>query len=105
MRSLIIKSKNPNPMKPKKDSPGVYPPPPLFYVGIFFISILLKRYLSIPRDFFEGNLSLYLAPLFIGLGVISVLPALMAFFKLKKHTGNYSSRKVPANKRNLFNFA
>jgi protein-S-isoprenylcysteine O-methyltransferase Ste14 len=70
-------------MKPKKDSPGVYPPPPLFYVVIFFISILLQHYISISKDFFEGNISRYLAPIFIGLGVISVLPALITFFKSK----------------------
>ncbi|MBS1536948.1 MAG: isoprenylcysteine carboxylmethyltransferase family protein [Bacteroidetes bacterium] len=70
-------------MKQKKDSPGVYPPPPLFYVVIFFISILLQNYISIPRDFFEGNISHYLVPIFIGLGVISVIPALITFFKSK----------------------
>ena len=42
-------------MKPKKDSPGVYPPPPLFYVVIFFFSILLQHYITISKDFFEGD--------------------------------------------------
>ena len=70
-------------MKSKKDSPGVYPPPPLFYVVIFFISILLQHYVSISRDFFEGNISHYLALIFIGLGVISIIPALITFFKSK----------------------
>ena len=75
--------KNTKIMKQKKDSPGVYPPPPLFYVVIFFISILLQHYISISKDFFEGNLSHYLAPIFIGLGVIPVFSALITFFKSK----------------------
>jgi protein-S-isoprenylcysteine O-methyltransferase Ste14 len=70
-------------MKLKKDSPGVFLPPPLFYVVIFFLSILLQHYISISKYFFEGNISHYLAPMFIGLGVISVIPALLTFFKSK----------------------
>lgn len=70
-------------MKPKKDSPGVYPPPPLFYVVIFFFSILLQHYISISNDFFEGYVSHYLALILIGLGALSILPALITFFKSK----------------------
>jgi protein-S-isoprenylcysteine O-methyltransferase Ste14 len=70
-------------MKTKKDSPGVYPPPPLFYVAIFFISILLQHYISLSNNFFEGEKSHYLAALFLSLGVISVLPALITFYKSK----------------------
>ncbi len=70
-------------MKAKKDSPGVYLPPPLFYVAIFFISILLQHYITLSKDFFESNISNYLAALFIGLGAVSVLPALITFFKSK----------------------
>ena len=70
-------------MKAKKDSPGVYPPPPLFYVAIFFISILLQRYLAISGNFFEKSINAYLAALFIGLGIVSVFPALISFLKSK----------------------
>lgn len=70
-------------MKAKKDSPGVYPPPPLFYVVIFFISILLQRYIAISTDFFESSMINYLATLLIGLGIVSLLPALIAFLKSK----------------------
>jgi protein-S-isoprenylcysteine O-methyltransferase Ste14 len=70
-------------MKPKKDNPGVYPPPPLFYVGTFFISILVQHYISISNDFFKGNISHYLTPVCIGLGVALILPALLTFLKSK----------------------
>ena len=32
----------------KKDSPGVYIPPPLFYIGAFFISIFIQKKLPLP---------------------------------------------------------
>lgn len=35
-------------MENKKDSPGVYVPPPLFYVAIFFIAFFLQKKIFIP---------------------------------------------------------
>jgi len=70
-------------MKRKKDSPGVYLPPPLFYVLLFFASILLQHYLPLSRKYFESNGSRNLGFLFIVLGLLSVVPALITFFKSK----------------------
>ena len=76
-------SKKHQKMNSKKDSPGVYPPPPLFYVMVFFVSILLQHYIALSLKFFESPISHYVAPVFIGLGVISILPALISFVKSK----------------------
>ena len=68
-------------MKTKKDNPGVYLPPPLFYVAIFFISIGLQNYLPISKDFFENRACGYLCSVFIAFGAVSLLPALITFLK------------------------
>ncbi len=70
-------------MKTRNDNPGVYVPPPLFYVAIFFISILLQRYFPLPISFFDGNIHTYLSVLFFVVGLLVVLPALITFFKTK----------------------
>lgn len=69
-------------MKTKKDGPGVYPPP-LFYVIIFFLSILLQYYFPISNIIFESSLIKTLSPVSIGIGVLFLLPALITFFKSK----------------------
>ena len=70
-------------MKNKKDSPGVYPPPPLFYVATFFTSIGLQHLLAFSDSFFKGPMSRFLTPLFIGVGIMALLPALFSFIKSK----------------------
>ncbi len=70
-------------MKQKKDNPGAPIPPPLFYVLIFFISILMQHYISLSEIFFEGIASRYLSIFFIVLGVGCVFPALLTFLKTK----------------------
>ena len=70
-------------MKIKNDHPGVYPPPPLFYVVTFFISIYLQNKFPFPNHFFETSGAFILATLFSALGLIIILPALIKFFKTK----------------------
>lgn len=68
-----------------KDNPGVYLPPPLFYVMIFFTSILLQHYISLPGNFFKTKAIVYFAAIFIGLGISILLPALIVFL-ISKNT-------------------
>ncbi len=70
-------------MKTKTDSPGVYPPPPLFYVATFFLSILFQHYIHISKNFFASSLSHSVAFICIGIGLIAALPALITFYKTK----------------------
>lgn len=70
-------------MKSKKDNPGVYFPPPLIYVAIFFLSILIQHYFPLSKAFFENSMNTYFSIIFIGIGFFSVLPALITFFKTK----------------------
>lgn len=70
-------------MKPKKDNPGVYPPPPLFYVILFFLSIVLQSYFPITKTIFESSFIKALSPVCIGIGVLFLLPALITFFRSK----------------------
>jgi len=70
-------------MKSKRDSPGVYPPPPLFYVAIFFLSILLQHYITLSNDFSKNSAFKFLSPIFIGLGILCLLPALLTFLRSK----------------------
>ena len=70
-------------MSAKKDHPGVYPPPPLFYVLIFLSSILLQNQFPFSIALFDTTLFLILGVVFISMGIIILLPALIKFFKTK----------------------
>ncbi len=70
-------------MKPRQDHPGVYPPPPLFYVAIFFLSILIQRLIHLSTAFFEQKTASIPGFLFIGIGIVTLLPALLSFLKTK----------------------
>lgn len=70
-------------METKKDNPGIYPPPPLYYVAIFFLSILIQHYIPLPISFFDNGIGLYISIFVIAIGVMSLLPALITFFKTK----------------------
>ncbi len=70
-------------MNQKKDHPGVYPPPPLFYAVIFFLSILLQKNIPFPDIFFKSSAAQYLAITMIGMGIVCSLPAIITFLKTK----------------------
>lgn len=77
------KLKNKSMSVKKKDHPGVYIPPPLIYVLIFLSSILLQKKFPFSRALFETTLFLILGVVFISMGIIIFLPALIKFFKTK----------------------
>lgn len=70
-------------METKIDHPGVYPPPPLFYVVIFFISIFAQKQFPLPKTFWGTNSAFITGAIFEIIGVIIFLPALIKFFKIK----------------------
>ncbi len=70
-------------MKSKADNPGVYIAPPLFYVIIFVISILIQKIYPIKVLFFESKRAFSLGLLLIAIGFSIVLPAIIRFYKTK----------------------
>ncbi|RXJ43752.1 methyltransferase family protein [Gelidibacter gilvus] len=70
-------------MKTKIDHPGVYLPPPLFYVLIFFISIFAQRQFPLPKTFWETNFAFIAGTIFVITGLAFLLPAFVRFFKTK----------------------
>lgn len=72
-------------MKTKQDHPGVYPPPPLFYVLTFLSSVFLQKQLPLPKTFFGTVISSVAGFIFILFGLIIVVPALYKFL-ISKNT-------------------
>jgi protein-S-isoprenylcysteine O-methyltransferase Ste14 len=71
-------------MGTKKDSPGVFIPPPLFYVFIFLLSFILQGSFTIKRTFFfHSRIANILGLIIIITGLIFTIPALRQFFKSK----------------------
>jgi len=70
-------------MKTKMDHPGVYPPPPLFYVLIFMISIYVQQQYPLPFLFLDTDVALVSGMISVLAGVTIVLPALIRFLKTK----------------------
>ena len=71
-------------MKNMKDNPGVFIPPPLFYVIVFAISFFLQGYFTIKRAFFFHSRPANIAGLIIIIiGLIFAVPAIRQFFKSK----------------------
>jgi protein-S-isoprenylcysteine O-methyltransferase Ste14 len=70
-------------MKKKTDHPGVYPPPPLFYVVTFFLSIFPQSKFPLPTAFFNSRSATITGFAFIGVGALILLPALMNFLRTK----------------------
>ncbi|MCO5273808.1 MAG: isoprenylcysteine carboxylmethyltransferase family protein [Flavobacteriales bacterium] len=65
----------------RKDSPGVYLPPPLFYVAFFFLSIGLQRLVPLPDHLAHPVVHHILGLVCLAVAVVFVLPALLAFFR------------------------
>ncbi len=68
----------------KKDSPGVIIPPPLFYAGFFFLSMLLQGYFTIRAAFFfHSHWANIIGFVLYFVGICFGVPAMSAFFKSK----------------------
>jgi protein-S-isoprenylcysteine O-methyltransferase Ste14 len=69
--------------KTKIDHPGVYPPPPLFYVLTFFISIFVQRQFPIEKSLFNSDTAHISGVIFVSIGLAFLFPALIKFFRTK----------------------
>jgi len=71
-------------MKNKKDSPGVFIPPPLFYVFIFLLSFILQGSFTIKRAFFfHSRLANIIGLVILIIGFSFAVPAVRQFFRSK----------------------
>lgn len=70
-------------MKAEVDHPGVYPPPPLFYVLLFIISVFAQERFPLPAAFFETERATAFGLVFVALAFIILLPALIKFLRTK----------------------
>jgi protein-S-isoprenylcysteine O-methyltransferase Ste14 len=71
-------------MKNKKDSPGVFIPPPLIYAAFFLLSFFLQGYFTIKKAFFfHSRIANIIGLVIIITGFVFAIPALRQFFKTK----------------------
>jgi protein-S-isoprenylcysteine O-methyltransferase Ste14 len=71
-------------MKNTKDNPGVFIPPPLFYVTFFLFSFILQGYFTIKRAFFfHSPIANILGVIIIITGLFFNIPAGRQFIKSK----------------------
>jgi protein-S-isoprenylcysteine O-methyltransferase Ste14 len=71
-------------MKVRKDSPGVFIPPPLFYVALFLLSFILQGYFTIRKAFFfHRGIANIIGLLIIITGLVFSILALRQFLKTK----------------------
>jgi protein-S-isoprenylcysteine O-methyltransferase Ste14 len=66
-----------------KDHPGVYVPPPLLYVMVFFISIFIQRQFPLSESFFGTKIAFAAGVLLVITALTILLPALIIFFQTK----------------------
>lgn len=70
-------------MKSKKDSPGVYIPPPLFYVFTFIIAIIIQRKFPIDNSLFQQQWLKISGIVFLVISLFFLVRSLRQFFKTK----------------------
>ena len=70
-------------MENNKDNPGIYIPPPLFYVATFLAAVLLQKLVPLNRTFFYTATSKVIGTVIIIIGLFFNFPALRQFFKTK----------------------
>ena len=70
-------------MENKKDHPGVYIPPPLFYVVTFLASVLIQKLVPLDKVFFYSTAATIIGSISIVAGMFFNFPSLLQFFKTK----------------------
>lgn len=70
-------------MENKKDHPGVYIPPPLFYIIAFLASVLIQKLVPLDKDFFYTTISRIIGSIILVVALLFNFPALRQFFKTK----------------------
>lgn len=70
-------------MESKKDSPGVYIPPPLFYVLIFLIALFIQKKVSINDSVFHLKITRMIGILLLIGSLFFLVTSLRKFFQSK----------------------
>ena len=70
-------------MKAKKDSPGVYIPPPLFYVLTFVIAISIQKQIPIYDGLFNEQWMKYIGTVLLIISLFFLIKSLRQFFLTK----------------------
>ncbi|QEC68436.1 isoprenylcysteine carboxylmethyltransferase family protein [Panacibacter ginsenosidivorans] len=70
-------------MATKKDNPAVVVPPPLIYVAVFFLSLMLQKYFPINNSFFTSGSSKITGLVLMAIALLFILPALLKFAQSK----------------------
>ncbi|MBS1759386.1 MAG: isoprenylcysteine carboxylmethyltransferase family protein [Bacteroidetes bacterium] len=67
----------------KQLNPGVRIPPPLIYVAIFLLSLLINRYWPLPGQWLKNSVCYAAGWICIGAGLTITIPALARFIRSK----------------------
>jgi protein-S-isoprenylcysteine O-methyltransferase Ste14 len=70
-------------MESKKDSPGVYIPPPLFYVLIFLTAVLIQKKFSIDNAVFHLQIMKVAGIVLLAVALFFLVTSLKKFFQSK----------------------
>lgn len=70
-------------MVSKIDHPGVYIPPPLFFVAAFFAAVYTQQYLPLDGEFFNSSFAGIAGICIIAAGLLFFVPAVYRFVKTK----------------------
>lgn len=70
-------------MNSKRDNPGVYVPPPLFYVAVFFLSLFLQKVDPVNDAFFQSAQAKIAGMFLIITALVFLIPALTRFIQSK----------------------
>ena len=66
-----------------KDHPGIYIPPPLFYVAFFMLAVYLQHIFSINNFFFQLRTTMFAGVLFLVAAVFFLFTSLGRFIRTK----------------------
>jgi protein-S-isoprenylcysteine O-methyltransferase Ste14 len=70
-------------MQNRKDNPGIKIPPPLLYLAIFLLAIVIQKILPLNKVFFYTATSKVIGLVLILIGLFFNFPALLQFIKTK----------------------
>src|SRR5258706_15242916 len=70
-------------MENKKDSPGVYIPPPLFYVLTFLVAVFVQKKIPIDDSLFHLQITKIIGILFLVISLFFLVTSLIKFFQSK----------------------
>ena len=70
-------------MDHKKDSPGIYIPPPLFYVLIFLLALFIQKKAGINDSLFHLQITKWVGILFLITALFFLVSSLGKFFRSK----------------------